>query len=454
MPTALCVQCERTFEGAAEGTVCPDDGAYLVDPAVRARHSRDTLLGRLIGDEFAVVDVLGIGGFGTVYRALQIPVMRPVAVKVLHGQFLRSESVRARFFQEARALGMLSGSSVVELIRYGEQAPGTPLPGSPGCLYIAQEFVTGRTLKAIIEQEAPLDPARTVRIATGILEALAEAHGRGVVHRDLKPANVMVSRTALGDERVKVLDFGIAKLLSDPDDSSPQTATDASLGTPAYMAPELLQSKYAGTTADLYALGVILFEMLVGERPFPGTSPVVLVTAHLQQPVPPLPGETARDRALEGVIHRAMAKDIAARYPDAEQMLQALRAALETPALPAPPPAKSRRTHIALAAVIAALGLAAAFVLGQETPPQQPAAKALSTPPAIDAAAPDVTPDVVPIDAALDSAIDAEVDAARRSPPTRPKHRVRRGSGGPTTRSPGWPAGSTGSSPCAAAGPR
>ena len=142
----ICRQCDHTDPAAREGATCPEDGSYLISQATHEAHPTDVLLGQTIGNEFALVDILGIGGFGTVYRGLQMPIRRPVALKILHSQFYSNEGVRQRFFHEAKAIGSLSDPTIVKLIRYGEEPPGSPLPGCAGFFFMAQEFVPGETL--------------------------------------------------------------------------------------------------------------------------------------------------------------------------------------------------------------------------------------------------------------------------------------------------------------------
>ena len=224
----ICRTCDFANAEATEGDRCPYDNSVLVDEVAVLSHEHDLLLGQVVGDEFGLVSVLGVGGFGTVYRAVQFPIRRPVAVKVLHSHFYQNEGIRQRFYQEAKAIGSLTDPTVVKLIRFGEQLPGTLQAGSPGFFFMAQEFIEGRTLHSVLKTAGRLVPARAIAITIQILKALADAHRIGIVHRDLKPANIMVSEDALGGESVKVLDFGIAKVFDDgaqDDAETPVTMT-------------------------------------------------------------------------------------------------------------------------------------------------------------------------------------------------------------------------------------
>ena len=323
----LCRVCKSEVQGAREGQRCAECGGLLIDGHALEQHPRDLLLGQTIGDEFGIVSIIGRGGFGTVYRAVQFPLLRPIALKVLHSQFYENEGVRQRFLQEARALAALRSPSVVTLIRYGEQAPGVPLAGSPGFLFIAQEFVDGRTLRDLIDEEAPLPVDRACAIAYQVLRGLAEAHRAGIVHRDLKPANIMVTREELGDETAKVLDFGIAKMLADDalPEGSPTTRSGLAMGTPDYMAPEQTDSKLVDHRADIYSLGIILFEMLAGRKPYVADTHYMLITAHRIEPTPPLEGVDDAPDGLEELIHRALEKTPDARFQSAREMAEGLR---------------------------------------------------------------------------------------------------------------------------------
>ncbi len=324
----ICRVCKAVYEKAREGTRCPEDAALLVDADTLAAHPNDVLLGAVVAEEFGIVGILGRGAFGTVYRAIQFPILRVVALKVLHFQYYENDEVRQRFFSEARALAALTDPSVVTLIRYGEQKAGVPLAGSPGFLYIAQEYVRGRTLRAVIAEEAPLVPERAIDLTLQILSGLAEAHRVGIVHRDLKPPNVIVVPGELGGERVKVLDFGIAKLLADDllQEGSPTTQSGLAMGTPDYMAPEQTDSRLADARADIYSLGVILFEMLMGRKPYVAPTHFLVMAAHRDAPLPPLEGLEDAPAGLQAVVHRALAKSPELRFVSAVEMAEGLEA--------------------------------------------------------------------------------------------------------------------------------
>lgn len=283
----------------------------------------DPLLGRTLGGKYVVESKLGSGGFGAVYRARQIPVGRPVAVKVAHPGTTGVELIRERFLREAHALARMRCRAVAMFFDFGEE--------TDGLMYMVQEFVDGVTLSEVIKDGGRIPPLRAIDIACAVLEALAEAHGLGIVHRDIKPANIMLTRSARSDEQVKLLDFGLAKSWQDPDGQgriSTLTQENRIPGTPGYMAPEMWnQAPLTGAT-DLYALGVLLYRLVCGTLPFDAPSLPRLMQAHVNQPPPRPPAEIDVPAGLVAVIQRAMAKRPADRYPSAIEMDAALREAL------------------------------------------------------------------------------------------------------------------------------
>lgn len=270
----------------------------------------EALIGRTLADKYTLDSLLGVGGFGAVYRARQAPIDRAVAVKVnLHSH--RSD-LQARFLREARLQAELRHPGCVMLLDCGE---------TEGLFYLVQEFVEGRSLQAELAA-GPLAPARAVALTGQVLDALGEAHRQSIVHRDIKPANVMLTAGRDGREEVRVLDFGIAKLLVDDTDEPSLTGTGVSLGTPAYMAPEQIRPGPIGPPTDLYAVGAMLFRLLTGRPVFSGPT-IDVLTQQLNAPPPPLPTGLS---PLDPIIARAMAKPPAERFRTAAEMWSALRA--------------------------------------------------------------------------------------------------------------------------------
>lgn len=277
----------------------------------------DPWIGRSVGCEFELCERIGGGRRGAVFRARQRPYGRPVAVKILAG---RASIEAQRELQRLRAAPMLrtwSSPSIVRVIRVGLVPPEHD---QPAALFVARELVDGVSLRAVLA-EGPIDPLRAGRITLQLLEALADAHRHGVVHGDLHPGHIMSTRDALGMERVKVLDFGLAS----PTDGTVMQGFDA--GSACYLAPEPLRGAPAGPATDQYAVGAMLHEMLTGAPPFAGDIADVL-RAHLRGVVRPLPRELDPDGGFTRIVQRAMAKEPAARFQSAREMALAVEAAL------------------------------------------------------------------------------------------------------------------------------
>ena len=280
----------------------------------------DELLGTTLAAKYEIVDLLGAGGFGAVYRAIQHPVGREVAVKVIRPEHARSDELRQRFFREARVVAGLSHRSTVTLFDYGET--------DDGMLYMVLEFVDGQCLSDVLVEQGRMPPAHAVGLVVQILGALAEGHQRGVVHRDLKPANLMLVTDSFGAQQVKVLDFGIAKVLADQVQDSIATRTGMVLGTPAYMSPEQAVGRGIGPGSDLYSLGIILYEMLAGVLPFQADSAFEMLTKHTNEPPPQLPQDLEVTEELREALDRTLEKKAEDRFPNAREMARTLHMAI------------------------------------------------------------------------------------------------------------------------------
>ena len=270
--------------------------------------------GTRINGKYEIQEQIGAGAHGTVYRAIQHPVGRLVALKFISRHLSKEPENRARFLHEAQALARLSHPAVVTLFDYGE---------SDGQLFMAMEYIEGAELTELIDHQAPLDTRRSISMAEQILEALIEAHEMGLVHRDLKPANIMVYKSAAGDERVKILDFGISGLREDAQSTSP-LAHPRALGTPGYSAPEQCLGQPVGPGADIYSLGVMLYEMLAGRPPFVGPNAWMLIERHLNESVPTIDPSLNVPSGFESLVRLALAKSPDARFPDTRSMLRRL----------------------------------------------------------------------------------------------------------------------------------
>ncbi len=230
--------------------------------------------GLRLGGKYEVIDTLGQGAMGSVFRAIQHPIGRHVALKVLHPEV--AAGLALRFDREARAISQLHHPNTITLIDYGTDDDGK--------LFMATELLSGEPLDQILANQRRLPPQRVIRIARQIAAALAEAHAKGVLHRDIKPSNIFISDIA--EDHVKVLDFGIAKLLDT--EAAKLTRVGFICGTPEYMPPEQSMDGKLDGRSDLYALGVMMWEMLQGRLPYRSGSPLNTVTKHQTAPIPPL----------------------------------------------------------------------------------------------------------------------------------------------------------------------
>jgi eukaryotic-like serine/threonine-protein kinase len=269
------------------------------------------LIGETLGTKYPykLEAVLGSGAMGVVYRATDLNRGRPVAVKVVGGEIAQGDKVQKRFVREAKILEQFRHPGIVKFLGYGKFR---------GTWYIAMEFVQGSTLEKILAEGGPLPWREVVDLAIQICDALHYAHERGVIHRDLKPSNLMITE----DRKVKLADFGIAKDL----DAESLTGTGRTLGTAAYMAPEQIRGTPAiSHKTDLYALGVVLYQMLVGRAPFEGATAVVLMHCHLNEAAPrPSAKVEEIPRALDDLIVSLMAKSPSDRPWDAVAVGQVL----------------------------------------------------------------------------------------------------------------------------------
>ena len=288
--------------------------------------------GATVAGRYAIESVIGEGASGMVYVAERIgeeyrTQQERVALKVIHRHMLRDRQIKGRFHREAQLLGKLEGKNLVPLLDFGED--------DDGLLYMALELIEGKALDELMP-EGRFAPERAVSVVRQVCAALEAAHGAGIVHRDLKPGNVLLEKLPGGEERVRVLDFGMAKMLRGDATDSITALTEQNMvfGTPQYMAPEQARGDEVDARCDVYAAGIILYELLTGTPPFDGSTPIGVMTAHLvEEPTPPssrAPSVTI-PAALESVVLFALAKKPDDRYPSARALADALSAALADP---------------------------------------------------------------------------------------------------------------------------
>lgn len=277
------------------------------------------LTGTSLNGRYQLLDVVGGGGMGTVYRAVEVHTQHEVAVKVLDPRFDPSKDpiYRERFLREARLSTRLSHGNIVEVRDTGE---------SDGVHFIVMELLRGRTLAQVLDQERRLGWERSIKLLRQVAAGLAFAHELGLVHRDLKPANCFVLGTGGEDELLKLLDFGLAKPVANTAGDNEVTRPSMVMGSPTYMAPEQARGE-ASVQADIYAIGVMLFRMLAGQAPFEGPTAIDVIVQHIQAPLPWL-REVCADvnvpMELELVMRRCLEKDPRARYASVQALLFAL----------------------------------------------------------------------------------------------------------------------------------
>ncbi len=268
-----------------------------------------TEIGSILGGRYRLLELLGQGGMATIYRARDAQLERDVAVKVLRAEFGQDPDFVARFGDEARAAASLSHPNIVAVFDFGRDPSGDQ--------FIVMELVEGQDIASILRENGPLAPRQAARVAADVAKALHAAHSRGIVHRDVKPSNILISR----DGRVKVVDFGIARALDDAQITLP----GITMGSVHYFAPEQARGEPATAASDVYALGIVLFEMLTGQRPFSGDGAAAVALARLSAtPPPPSSLRASVPAALDAIVARAMALDPADRFASAAAMSGAL----------------------------------------------------------------------------------------------------------------------------------
>jgi serine/threonine-protein kinase len=295
--------------------LCGVDGTAL-EPMRKEGSTGDRYIGRTIKGRYQIIKKLGEGGMGAVYLAEQISMARKVALKVLQGNYATDDEFIGRFRREARLAASLNHPYIVTVYDFDQ--------GDEGSLFIAMEYIDGKSLTDVIRRDGPLDIGRAAGLGIQIAEGLDAAHRAGVIHRDIKPDNIMV----VGDEdleKVKLMDFGIARL-RDSGTMSRLTRAGVIMGTPAYMAPEQAEGAEVSERTDIYALGIVLYEMLSGSVPFRASTPGAVLVKQIQEI--PLPLRNLRREvptAIESLVMQALEKNPAKRQRDMREVAQGLR---------------------------------------------------------------------------------------------------------------------------------
>lgn len=334
----VCPQCASSYP---HGSPCPRDGA------IPLANNGDGLLGAAVGS-YRIAAKIGAGGMGTVYRAVHPDIGSVVAIKVLsHASAADADTVN-RFFEEARSVNVIRHQNIVNILDLARLPDGRP--------FIVMEFIDGEPLKGVVRR-GPMDITETCRIIIAVLDALAAAHERGVLHRDLKPDNIMLSHNG----RVTLVDFGVAKIAANVS-HAPRTESGLILGTPQYMSPEQAQGRAVDAATDIYAIGIVLYEMLTGRRPFEGDSLFEILRAQISDAPRPPSQLVPMPAELESIIMVALAKDARQRFGSARAMQHALRQIATTVSMSTPTPRAAWDANIA-----------------QQTNPSQIAAASIAT---------------------------------------------------------------------------
>jgi serine/threonine-protein kinase len=302
-----CVLCDRTYPD--ESAACEVDGSTLRN----ARPNVDAFVGKIINGRYRVLEKLGEGGMSIVYVAEQINVARKVALKIMHGQYSSDQEFVRRFRQEARLAASLNHPNIVQVYDFDQAEDGT--------LFIAMEYLRGTNLKELIRQR-PVELPTAVHLGIQIAEGLGSAHHAGVIHRDIKPENIMVLPQ---EQQIRLLDFGIARL-GDAGSTTKLTRAGVMMGTPAYMAPEQIEGGEVTERTDIYALGIVLYEMLCGVAPFRAPTPAAVLMKHLRE-IATAPRKVRKDIPVpvERIITQAIEKLPERRQANAEEIASALR---------------------------------------------------------------------------------------------------------------------------------
>jgi serine/threonine protein kinase len=297
--------------------ICPVCGGVHARDAP-CESAVDSRLGGILDGKYEIIRILGAGGMGKVYEARHVRIGRRFAIKFLLPQYAAHPQILKRFENEARAAGTLVHENIAAVQDFG-QAPD-------GSSYIVMDFLSGEDCEKLLGREGPLPVARAVKIALQVCRGLQAAHQAGIVHRDLKPANLFLTQRADRTDLVKILDFGIAKVRSDAGASTAGTASGVALGTAYYMSPEQARGeKTVDNRTDVYALGVILYELLSGKKPFQGDSVLQIIFSILNRPPPPLESLCTRlPVGLPAVVARAMRFGADERYATVEDLGEAL----------------------------------------------------------------------------------------------------------------------------------
>ena len=307
----VCPSCQIKYSPEMER--CPADNS------LHAVVRRDPFIGKLIADKYQIVEVLGMGGFATVYKAEQKGLRRSVAIKILHAEFVDKPEKIRRFQHEAESISTLVHPNVAAVYDYGVLPEGQP--------YLAMELAPGTTLADVLAQHKRLDSDRALKIFLQACDGIAAAHAIGLIHRDIKPSNILLDRAEDGSDTVKILDFGLAKVVSDEENNREHlTMTGEVLGTPAYMSPEQCTGGPIDFRTDIYSFGCVMYEVLSGKLPIDGDTSYEMMNKHINEAPRSLSksGATVPPRMVK-IVNKALEKDPGDRFESFDELKDALK---------------------------------------------------------------------------------------------------------------------------------
>jgi serine/threonine protein kinase len=312
----VCLECNRQFTGIV--AACPHDGTNLIPLA------RDPMVGTCLMGKYDIIDVIGHGGMGVVYKGRQVLMDRTVAIKMLQSQHIADSMSVKRFHQEGKAASKMNHPHVITVYDFGV----TPNSGQP---FIVMDYLLGTDLSTIIKEEGQLGVERSLKILAQSTDALDHAHRMGVIHRDLKPSNIMLIDYEDEKDFVKVVDFGVAKLISAGGEQQRLTQMGEVCGSPVYMSPEQCQGLELDNRSDIYSMGIVIYETLTGRLPILGKTMVETMSKHITE-APPRFKEVRPDlyipERLEAVVFKALAKSPADRHQTMAELTRDLDTAI------------------------------------------------------------------------------------------------------------------------------
>ncbi|MFO0696475.1 MAG: serine/threonine-protein kinase [Polyangiales bacterium] len=320
----VCPSCGTEYQEGEQ--FCPFDASRLEDVLAATLAPPDPLIGAIIAGRYRILSEIGSGGMGKIYEAEHVTLRKPCAIKILRDSEAANPEMVQRFRQEAESASRIGHPGIVTVHDFGVTEAGAN--------YMVMELLTGRDLSVVLKEQGPMAPQRAVSLLLQATDALEAAHRAGIVHRDLKPENLFLTLDEHGYELLKIVDFGLAKMSDLERTRGPGqklTRTGMIFGTPKYMSPEQCQGKPADARSDVYALGVIAYEMLVGVPPFDADTFLGVLHMHTNEPVPPMRAKNPRvavPELLESVVLSAMSKDPSYRPPSMEIFGEALRSAV------------------------------------------------------------------------------------------------------------------------------